>query len=207
MKTFIITTYLILLSFNFFSQNTKTCESPDEEALEVLNTISINKCDISEQEHTSTRKVVTNISHKKKNNRIAHYVRKNNKPSNSNQKNRKLISKEVLFSVVDNVPLIKGCRDTKNKTCFNKKFYDHFSKNFNPENIYADSFKSRIFVQFVITTKGKISNIQVKGAKNKMDLINEIKRVINKLPSFTSAVHKGLPVNVVHSLPINLRKE
>jgi len=49
-----------------------------------------------------------------------------------------------------------------------------------------------------------VTNVLIKGASDTKNLIPEIKRVIYKLPSFKPASHKGYPVNVKHSLPLDL---
>ena len=197
--TFII--LVIILSFNCVSQNKKTCDST-EDTFEELNTISIKKCDIQEKkDHPNTRKVTSNIS--TKNNRIAHYVRKGSQIG-SKKKYIKPISKEILFSIVDEIPLFSKCNTNKSKECFNKEFYKHFAKNFNPESASEDGVKGRVFIQFTIDTRGNITNTLIKGPKNAINLENEIKRVINKLPTFKPAIHKGIPVNIKHGLPLNL---
>ena len=195
--------FLITLITNTYSQRSKTCETP-ENNFEDLNTITIKKCDI-EQKKTSnnTRKLTTSISNKKKNNRIAHYTRKQTKTT-SYKKYIKPKTKEILFSVVDEIPLFKKCNSGKNIACFNKEFYKHFSNNFNPINASEYGIRGRLFVQFTINTKGKPSDILVKMPKYSEKLEKEIKRVINKLPLFKPATHKSIPVMVKHSLPINL---
>jgi len=199
MKTLILLISITILPYISFSQNSQTCESPEDnfEDLNTISTISIKKCNI--EESSSTRKITS----QKKNNRTSHYVRKKSK-KNPTKKNIKIKPKEIIFSVVDNIPLLKNCKNSKDKTCFNKQFYSHFSKNFNPETIYEDNINGKFFVQFTMNTNGHISNILVRGPKSIKNLEKEIKRVINKLPSFQAGTHKGFPVNVKHSLPINL---
>jgi len=202
--TAIIILLTTIISISSFSQSIKTCDSP-EESFEELNTISIKKCNVEEKKKkSSTRKITSSISSKKKSNRISHYVRKGTPLPSSRKKITTSVTKDVIFSVVDNIPLFRNCKNSKDKACFNKQFYIHFSKNFKPENAFENDINSRVFVQFTMKTNGDISNILVRGPKNSKNLEKEIKRVINALPTFQSGSHNGLPVNVKHSLPINL---
>ena len=79
MKIQILILLLIVIPVFIFAQE-NTCDSASsEDDFMALNTISLSKCNAEEESNElKTRTVTTNITSKKKNNRIAHYVRKNN---------------------------------------------------------------------------------------------------------------------------------
>ncbi|TYP96076.1 TonB family protein [Tenacibaculum adriaticum] len=224
MKNYIIfTTLLYFFSLNSFCQSQKTCDTPEEDIID-LN--SISKCSIEElKDSANTRKVTLNVSSYTKN-RSSHYIRKRKKEATSlnntnglqnvvgnilvensiTEKSLKISSQEVLFSVVDEIPLFPDCHNMKNEKktkCFNDEISNHFATNFYPERASDNGINGKVFIQFVIDIKGKVVNLQVRGPKNANRLEEEVKRVINKLPSFTPGKHKGFPVNVKYSLPIN----
>lgn len=114
-----------------------------------------------------------------------------------------MTTQEVLFSVVDEIPLFPKCNNTKDKQCFSKKISNHFNKNFHPEKVFYNRVVKRIFIQFVVDVKGKIKNIQIKGVKKNKKLDNEVLRIIKKLPNLISGKHKKIPVNVKYSFPLN----
>ena len=196
---FTLLTIVLALSFNSLSQ-TKTCETPEEDLLD-FNTIVINKCAVEEKKEPVRK--IANLSARKKNNRIAHYVRKDKNINLVTEKKHTLAKQVILFSVVDEIPLFSKCHSTKDKQCFNTKLINHFSKNFHPEKASDDGIDGRFYVQFVITTNGLISEISIQGKNNTKALTNEIKRVLYKLPRFSSGKHKGIPVSVKYSLPLN----
>lgn len=174
MKTQTLTTILLIFFINCFSQENKTCNSSEDDFVE-LNTFSLNKCDIDEEEKSvKTRKITANIA-TKKNNRIAHYIRKDKSNTKSYIKKEK---PEILFTLVDEIPLFKNCNNSKDKKCFSNEFYKHFSKHFLPETVSEDGIKERIFVSFVINTDGSVSKTQIRSSKKSKKLEKEIKRVI-----------------------------
>jgi len=175
------------------SQN-KTCNTPEEDNLVDLNSISITKCSADKKEINNRK--VTSIPDK---DRIAHYVRKK-KTSTTTKNNIK--SHTLLFSSVDEIPLLPGCYSNKDRKCFKNKIYKHFEKNFHPENASDDGIDGRVFVQFTINTKGDIESIYTKGPKNATRLETEVKRVIQKLPAFIPGKHQGFPVSIKYGLPL-----
>lgn len=221
MKKNIIFLIILLISTNSFlsAQNKKHCETPNENQLS-LN--SISKCSI-EQEDSNEGKVVLNVfSSRKVRKRIVRKRTEANSINNTNnlqkeiesnseidiQENivaRKVVAKEILFSVVDNVPLFPTCENTsKDKSeCFNNQFSKHFAKNFSPEQASEEGVSGRVFIQFTIDIHGNVNNITIKSRKKDTQLEAEINRVIKKLPKFTPGKHQGLAVNVKYSLPIN----
>ncbi len=229
MKNFplkLIALLLVFINLDGFSQNKKQCDSPEEVQLD-LN--SISKCTIEKDD--SENKVVLNVASKKIRKRI---IRKreddnSNKTRNkvntlNNTKNleknisnnshleikteivkNKIVAEEILFSVVDNVPLFPNCEasNNNNMSCFNKEFSKHFAENFDPERASEEGVSGRVFIQFTIDIKGNVNSLFIKSRKKNLQLESEINRVIKSLPKLVSGKHKGLPVNVKYSLPIN----
>lgn len=110
----------------------------------------------------------------------------------------------VLFNIVDEIPLFKKCENLsgidKKKTCFSQRMSEHFSKNFRPERAQS---AGKAFMQFTIKEDGSVGDVLVKGPKNGQLLVREIKRIISRLPLFVPGKHKGEPVGVKYSLPMN----
>lgn len=215
------------------SRGAKECKAK-KEIEELLDLNSITKCDIKEvttksgaketQLKISYRKIRKRIANKSK---LAKVVTKDavkgiskvaqQSLDNSfvasdlgSEKLKNLNIQEVLFSVVDEIPLFKKCYSDNvlnKKLCFNKEMSKHFAENFYPERASEDGINGRIFIQFVIDFEGKVKNIEIKTKKKSKLLEKEIKRVILKLPKFLPGSHKSLPVNTKYNLPINLTLE
>ncbi|WP_408040942.1 energy transducer TonB [Tenacibaculum amylolyticum] len=189
---------------------------------------SISKCTIEkDKDATNKRKVVLNVASKKTRKRIIRKRSKANSIGNNTEnlqqnvinnnsleiKNdiitRSLASEEILFSIVEEVPLFPECENiTKNQSdCFNTSFSKHFAKNFDPERASEDGVSGKVFIQFTIDTRGNTNNLLIKSRKKDKQLENEIERVLKKLPTFSPGRHKGIPVNVKYSLPINFSAE
>ncbi|MFY7669605.1 energy transducer TonB [Tenacibaculum sp. MEBiC06402] len=211
----------MLLSSTVFSQNKNQCETPNNETLLDLNTIS--RCTI-EKSDDNTNKVSLKVAAKKTRKRI---VRKRSKVNSikSNAKNinskvtkstlvikneiltKTLNTEVVLFNVVEKVPSFPECKNENNIDCFNNFFSKHFAKTFDPERASEDGVTGRVFIQFTIDIQGNVNDLLIKTRKKDSLLEAEIRRVINKLPRFIPGKHKGIPVNVKYSLPINFSTE
>lgn len=227
---FFIITFLCITFSN--AQDNETCNSATEPIIEDLS--NITKCSIEQiKDNNNQTKSELKISYRKVRRRkientikttatekqekdVAHTITTHqreisgslvsNKESSLNLK-KAIASKVILFSVVEEAPRFSNCVSDKikdKKKCFNKQISKHFAKNFYPERVAEDEIKGKVFIQFTINFQGKISDIQVKSRKKSPALTKEIKRVINKLPELFPGTHKGLPVNVKYSLPINI---
>ncbi len=222
MKTPLLTLFYFFGCFIFYAQ--EICTTPENNTID-LNIISTKKCDITSNDNddnsgtrTLTSKTLTARNRIKK-------VRKTPQKSQSSlqasskvdlvttnndvaiKKTFKSQTKEVLFSVVEQVPLFPKCKNNTNekaKKCFKSSMQTHFSKNHYPEVFSEEGVKGRILIQFVIDIHGNPQNIQVASAKPSEAITNEIKRIIKKLPQFTAGKEKGIPVNVVYTFPLNL---
>ena len=214
---------LTLLSTTAMSQINKQCNTQNKETSLDLNAIS--KCAI-EKDKDNSSKITLNVAAKKTRKRI---VRKREKVASldGNTKDlntdvtepqleiendivtKRMEAEIVLFNIVDNIPLFPDCENNSDNTikCFNDQFSNHFGKTFDPERASEEGVSGRVFIQFTIDTKGKIINLLIKSRKKDDSLKSEITRVISKLPNFSPGRHKGLPVNVKYSLPINFSTE
>lgn len=227
MKKTIFFIFLLKFTISFSQITPKTCETPKNEVID-LNSIT-SKCSIEKtkddsEEEKSTLKISLYKTRKKT---VSHIIRRNRKTNSIDSNNtlqkdissldseiefnnkiitRDIVKNSVLFNIVDEIPLFESC-DNKdsvtNKKCFNKQISNHFEKHLHPEKISEDGFSGKVFIQFTITTHGKINDLLIKSSKSNPNLNEEITRIIEKLPILTPGKHQGIPVDVVYSLPLN----
>lgn len=111
---------------------------------------------------------------------------------------------EVPFSVIEDVPIFPGCeKGTKaeKRTCFQLKMEEHVAKNFRyPEEALDLGIQGRVFVIFVIDTKGYVSSIRSRGPDKILEA--EAERIIKLLPKMVPGKQRGKPVKVPYSVPI-----
>jgi hypothetical protein len=125
--------------------------------------------------------------------------------SYESSKSATLETEEVPFSVIDETPTTKECKDLptniERKNCMNQFVTKHINKNFNTK--IGDSLspgRKRIFVQFKIDTEGNVKDILARGPSPELEV--EAKRVIKTLPQFIPGKQKGELVTVPFSIPI-----
>ncbi|HKK58025.1 MAG TPA: energy transducer TonB, partial [Salinivirga sp.] len=64
--------------------------------------------------------------------------------------------------------------------------------------------RGKVLVQFVITDKGKVSDVEViKSAHPLLD--EEARRVVSSMPNWKPAKFMGEHVNVMYQVPINFK--
>lgn len=112
----------------------------------------------------------------------------------------------VPFAVIENVPIFPGCESAGNneerKLCFNKKIQEHINKEFTyPPSALELGIQGRVFVQFVIDSKGNIGGIRMRGPDRTLE--KEAHRIVATLPQMTPGKQRGRPVSVPYSIPIN----
>ena len=112
----------------------------------------------------------------------------------------------VPFAVIERVPVFPGCEDlateAERKTCFAKKVQEHIKDNFSyPKTALELGIKGRVFIQFEIDTKGKVSNIRKRGPDKLLE--DEAVRIIASLPQMKPGQQRGRPAKVGYSIPIN----
>ncbi|MDH4471181.1 MAG: energy transducer TonB [Fluviicola sp.] len=73
-----------------------------------------------------------------------------------------------------------------------------------PQQAFDLKISGKVFVQFVISTTGAVSNVRVvRGVNLPMDA--EAYRVVKAMPAWTPGRLKGKPVNCVFNLPISFK--
>lgn len=73
-----------------------------------------------------------------------------------------------------------------------------------PPNAAEQSIQGRVLVQFVVDTKGNVSNVEIReGVDPSLDA--EALRVVKLLNGWTPGKMKGKPVNVWYTLPISFK--
>ncbi|MBO0331320.1 energy transducer TonB [[Muricauda] lutisoli] len=112
----------------------------------------------------------------------------------------------VPFAVIENVPVFPGCESLQSqaerKECFNQKVQEHIKKNFSyPPAALDMGITGRVYLQFVIDSKGHVSNIQKRGPDKLLE--KEAERIIASLPKVKPGEQRGKPVSVKYSIPIN----
>lgn len=112
----------------------------------------------------------------------------------------------VPFAIIENVPIFPGCESARNnderKLCFNQKIQEHINKEFNyPPSALELGIQGRVFVQFVIDSKGNIGGIRMRGPDRTLE--KEAQRIVASLPQMTPGKQRGKSVSVPYSIPIN----
>lgn len=112
------------------------------------------------------------------------------------------------FAIVEDKPIFPGCEDSpkdERQLCFQQSVMGHIKKNFKYPEIAKDmGIQEKIFVNFVIDKKGKISNAQVVRGKDK-NLKKEALRLVNSIPQMVPAKQRGKAVQCSFTIPINFR--
>ena len=114
---------------------------------------------------------------------------------------------DVPFAVIEDVPIFPGCEKvakSKRRECFQDQINRHIRKNFRyPEIAQEMGIQGRVYVNFIISKDGSISNIRMRGPDKNLE--KEAARIIGKLPSMTPGKQRGRPVRVPFSIPITFR--
>jgi protein TonB len=112
---------------------------------------------------------------------------------------------EVVFTLVEQVPVFPGCKGNKEqlKKCMNEKIRRLVAKNFNTEiaqDLGLSGERVRIFTQFTIDKDGRITAIKTRSKYK--DLEKEAVKVIKLFPKMKPGKQRGRPVRVTYTLPI-----
>ena len=114
---------------------------------------------------------------------------------------------DVPFAVIEDVPLFPGCEKvakSERRKCFQEQINKHIRKNFRyPEIAQEMGVQGRVYVNFIISKDGSITNIRMRGPDKNLE--KEAKRIISKLPKMTPGKQRGRPVRVPFSIPISFR--
>ena len=115
-------------------------------------------------------------------------------------------SVEVPFSVIDNPPIFKTCKDVvgnkERKSCTSNEIGKFININFNKDlpSQLGLTGRQRISVIFKIDTQGNVREIGARAPHPALE--TEAKRVIAQLPKMIPGTQSGKPVVVPYSLPI-----
>ncbi|MGG6230598.1 TonB family protein [Tenacibaculum sp. SDUM215027] len=216
--TLLFFTLLLLTTVTLKAQ--EVCTIPEDNAID-LNIISVDKCEIVDKKQNPRERTTKTLTARNRIKKVRKAPQKNQSSLNAPSKvsivttnndisirnSLKSQTKEVLFSVVEQVPLFPKCKNSSNekaKKCFKDSMQKHFSKSYYPEVFSEEGIHGRVLIQFTIDVYGNPKNIQVVSSKPSKVITNEINRIINKLPQLESGKEKGIPVNVTYSFPINL---
>lgn len=112
----------------------------------------------------------------------------------------------VPFAIIEYVPVFPGCEiyesQAERKACFNEKVIEHVKNNFKyPEAALEMGITGKVFVQFVIDSKGNVTDIRQRGPDRLLE--KEAVRIIAALPQVKPGIQRGKPVKVKYSIPIN----
>ncbi|CAM1339929.1 energy transducer TonB [Tenacibaculum aestuarii] len=218
MKTTLLFIAYFILTQTVFSQ--EVCTTPEDNTID-LNIISVNKCDVTDESQKLPQKNTRTLTARNRIKKVRKKAQENqsNLSANSNisivttnddltlKNTLATQTREVLFSVVEEVPLFPNCEISTGqeaKKCFKDNMQKHFSKNYYPEVFSQEGIRGRILIQFTIDVYGNPKNIQIVSSKSSKIITKEINRIINKLPQFSAGKEKGMPVDVTYSFPINL---
>ncbi len=93
---------------------------------------------------------------------------------------------DVPFAVIEDVPIYPGCEKvakSKRRECFQEKINKHIRKNFRyPEIAQEMGIQGRVYVNFVISKDGSITNVRMRGPDKNLE--KEAARIISKLPKY-----------------------
>ncbi|MFS4467861.1 energy transducer TonB [Maribacter sp. 2210JD10-5] len=113
----------------------------------------------------------------------------------------------VPFAVIEDIPVFPGCEKGSNeekRACFQAKIQEHIKKNFNYPPIALEmGIQGKVYVQFMIDTKGRIANIRTRGPDKLLE--KEAQRIIALLPQMTPGRQRGRAVKVPYSIPVNFK--
>ena len=114
---------------------------------------------------------------------------------------------DVPFAVIEDVPIYPGCErvaKSKRRQCFQEQINKHIRKNFRyPEIAQEMGIQGRVYVNFIISKDGSITNIRMRGPDKNLE--KEAARIIGRLPKMTPGKQRGRPVRVPFSIPITFR--
>lgn len=114
---------------------------------------------------------------------------------------------EVPFAVIEHVPVFPGCKGKNNaeqKKCFQDKITEHIIENFKyPEMALEMGIAGRVYVLFLVDSKGEITNIKTRGPDKLLE--KEAARIIGLLPKMKPGKQRGKAVGVPYSVPIFFR--
>jgi TonB family protein len=120
------------------------------------------------------------------------------------------LDEAIPFAVVEQIPLFEVCKTVDKKeqmNCFHEEMKKHIEKHLKyPKEAKKNKAENRVITMFEIDKSGNVTNIKVRSRqKNEYQALfeAEAKRIIEALPKFSPALHRGKPFKVSYSIPIN----
>jgi TonB family protein len=120
------------------------------------------------------------------------------------------LDEAIPFAVVEQIPLFEVCKTVDKKeqmNCFHEEMKKHVEKHLKyPKEAKKNKAENRVITMFEIDKSGNVTNIKVRSRqKNEYQALfeAEAKRIIEALPKFSPALHRGKPFKVSYSIPIN----
>ena len=114
---------------------------------------------------------------------------------------------DVPFAVIEDVPIFPGCErvnKSERRNCFQDQMNKHIKRNFRyPEIAQEMEIQGRVYINFIISKNGSITNIRMRGPDKNLE--KEAERIIAKLPRMTPRKTKGKTYRVPFSIPITFR--
>ncbi len=118
-----------------------------------------------------------------------------------------VVEEDVPFAIIEDAPVYPGCKGTKaqKKACLQEEIKKHVNKKFNVDlasELGLSPGKKKVYVQFKIDKKGKITDIKARGPHKRLE--KEAIRVVSLLPDMMPGKQRGRAVGVRYTLPITL---
>ena len=114
---------------------------------------------------------------------------------------------DVPLALIEDVPIFPGCENVskaERRDCFQDQMNKHIRKNFRyPEIAQEMGIQGRVYVNFIISKDGSITNIRMRGPDKNLE--KEAERIISRLPNMTPGKQRGRAVRVPFSIPITFR--
>ena len=81
---------------------------------------------------------------------------------------------DVPFAVIEDVPIFPGCErvnKSERRNCFQEQMNKHIKRNFRyPEIAQEMGIQGRVYVNFIISKNGSITNIRMRGPDKNLKL-------------------------------------
>ena len=106
---------------------------------------------------------------------------------------------DVIFMVVEHMPEFPGGQQALFKYLADSVKY--------PEEAQKMGIQGRVICQFVINNDGSIVDVAIVRSSGDPSLDNEAIRVIKSMPKWKPGTHRGKPVRVKYTVPVNFRLE
>jgi TonB family protein len=119
-----------------------------------------------------------------------------------------LSSKELVFTIVEQMPSFEGCGKLKGdemNQCTNIAIQTYISKNIiYPQVALENDIEGKEFVRFVVDETGKVTDVSSAKGTNSQ-LTEQAIRLVGGFPKFSPGTQRGKNVKVQYIIPINFK--